>query len=138
MRRRLVIALLFLVVPFQTIWAAAAPYCAHETQPEATKHFGHHEHQHQGGNPSESATDTGGDASGAPHADCESCHLGSGASLATHIAAVTEAPRDGIGDYQLPCYRSHTPRGPERPDIAVLDPAARFGGGVVSGVPSPT
>jgi len=42
-------AVLLLVLPFQMIWAAAAPYCAHETNTSASKHFGHHEHRHQAG-----------------------------------------------------------------------------------------
>ena len=137
MRRWLVIAMLFLVLPFQFVWAAAAPYCAHETQPEAAKHFGHHEHQHQGGNQSEAATFKLGDTSGTAHADCESCHLSSGATLQTQHGVVADAPRHGVVDYQQPVYRSHKPRGPERPDIADLTLAARFGGGVVSGFSSP-
>lgn len=126
MRRRLVIALLFLVVPFQFIWAAAAPYCAHETQPKASRHFGHHQHMHQGGDQSGAASDAGSDGSVVTHADCEICHLGSSASLPTPVGALALAPRDGVADYALPFYRSHTPRGPERPDIAQLTAAARF------------
>ena len=48
MRRWLFIFLL-LVLPFQMVWAAAAPYCAHEVNPSAKKHFGHHEHKHSAG-----------------------------------------------------------------------------------------
>ena len=51
MRRWLLIALLF-VLPLQMVWAAAAPYCAHEAKLSATKHFGHHEHEHQRGSES--------------------------------------------------------------------------------------
>lgn len=45
--RRWVFAFLLFVVPFQLVWGAAAPYCAHEAAASAKKHFGHHEHKHQ-------------------------------------------------------------------------------------------
>jgi len=133
MRRRLIIALLFLVVPFQFIWAAAAPYCAHETQPEASKHFGHHQHKHQGGDQSAAASDTSNDGSVAAHADCGSCHLGASASFPAPVGALAQVPRDGVAKYELPFYRSHTPRGLERPDINQHTAAARSGSGVVRG-----
>lgn len=136
MRRRLILAFLFFVLPLQFVWAAAAPYCAHEMQTAAAKHFGHHEHHHQADAQGAPAADDGGDTAGAYHADCESCHLGAGATLPPPALALGTAPRDAVRGYHLPRYRSHTPSGPERPDIGRLTPAARSGGGVVSGVMS--
>jgi hypothetical protein len=133
MRRWLVLVLLLLMLPFQLAWAAAAPYCAHETQSVVAKHFGHHEHRHQAGDQSVPAAEDSGDAAGAYHADCGSCNLSAGASLPTPGVEVALAPHDAVRGHHLPRYRSHTPSGPERPDIAELTPAARFGGGVVSG-----
>lgn len=44
--RRLLLVFLLMFLPFQGVWAAALPYCSHETAPEAA-HFGHHAHEHQ-------------------------------------------------------------------------------------------
>lgn len=43
--RRFVAFLLISLIGFQTSWAAVASYCQHE-QGAATRHVGHHEHQH--------------------------------------------------------------------------------------------
>jgi hypothetical protein len=63
--RRWVFAFLLFVVPFQLVWGAAAPYCAHETSVSAKKHFGHHEHKHQAGGEIVSATEDADDTAGA-------------------------------------------------------------------------
>lgn len=116
MRRWLLIALLF-VLPLQMVWAAAAPYCAHEAKSSATKHFGHHEHEHQGtGSP---LADAQGDASAtAGDVDCGSCQLSAGATLPCGEVAVGAAARAVVLDRDVPRYQSHTPPGPERPNIA--------------------
>lgn len=129
MRRWLVVFLL-LVLPFQFTWAAAAPYCAHETAAAASKHPGHHQHVHHDGSDAMNAGDEG-DSTGVKHTDCASCHAGSAATLPLSSTALAAAPRDGVCGHSPPRYRSHTPRGPERPDIVELTPAARLGGGVV-------
>lgn len=116
MRRWLLVALLF-VLPLQMVWAAAAPYCSHETKPGVAAHFGHHEHEHQGTTPSLDVTDdgvglTGGDV------DCGSCHLSTGTTLPSSAIAV-EVPACAVTlSDAVPHYRSHTPPGPERPNIA--------------------
>ena len=128
---RWLLAILLLVVPFQLVWASAAPYCAHESGVSARKHFGHHEHKHQAGGEVVSATDDADDSTGAFHADCESCHLGYSAFMPAATPAVGALPRgDTTGDPE-PRYESHIPAGPHRPDRAHPAPAARFGGGVV-------
>ena len=115
MRRWLVVFML-LVLPFQVIWAAAAPYCAHETAAAASKHPGHHQHVHQDGSDVVNAgDDVGGKA--VKHTDCASCHAGAAATLPLPVAGLPSAPRDGVGEQPPPRYRSHTPSGPERPDI---------------------
>jgi len=128
MRRRLVVFIL-LVLPFQFIWAAAAPYCAHETAAAASKHPGHHQHIHQGGSDVAKAGDDGA-GSGTNHTDCASCHAGAAATLPLPAADLTATPREVLREPTGPHYRSHTPSGPERPDIIELTPAARFGGEV--------
>ncbi|MCW5660079.1 MAG: cobalt-zinc-cadmium resistance protein [Burkholderiaceae bacterium] len=132
MRRWLLIAML-LVLPIQMVWAAAAPYCAHETKLVGEKkHFAHHEHQHEG-TKAGSGTDDGSDALGATHLDCEACHLGAAATLPCSEVSVGDLPLAVAPHHPFPHYRSHTPPGPERPNIAEASLAARFGGGVASG-----
>jgi hypothetical protein len=129
--RRWVFAFLLFVVPFQLVWGAAAPYCAHESSASAKKHFGHHEHKHQSGSQTTPAADGPNDGTGINHVDCESCHLG--CSVALHAAApeIHAQPPAVDLSYQSPSYTSHVPSGPQRPDRADLTPAARFRGGVV-------
>ena len=136
MRRWLLIALLF-VLPLQMVWGAAAPYCGHESRAGAAKHFGHHEHDHQGAQSSAAADDSA-QGIGANHVDCDSCHLGASATLPCADVEVSAAAPGRVPGHRLPSYRSPTPPGPERPDIAITPPAARFGGGVVSGVSTRT
>lgn len=115
MRRWLLIALLF-VLPLQTVWGAAARYCAHETNSSAA-HFGHHVHEHQDAQSQIAAADDGSGAV-AVDLDCATCHLGYAATLpSSEVVVVAAAPGvppspDGLR------YQSHTPSGIERPDIA--------------------
>ena len=115
MRRWLVI-LMLLVLPVQFAWAAAAPYCAHEAASAASKHPGHHQHVHQGSGEVAKAGDDGA-GNGANHTDCASCHGGAAATLPLPEADLATAPRDGLREQPASHYRSHTPSGPERPDI---------------------
>lgn len=115
MRRWLVVFLL-LVLPLQFAWAVAAPYCAHEAATAAGKHPGHHQHVHQDGSDVTKAGDDGAGI-GASHTDCASCHAGAAATLPLPVADLTKAPRDVLHQQSPPRYRSHTPAGPERPDI---------------------
>ena len=60
-------------LPAQFVWAAAAGYCAHESDP-VSFHIGHHTHEHRA-----SATDAGEpEAAKSPvtqaHTDCSYCH----------------------------------------------------------------
>jgi hypothetical protein len=129
--RRWVFAFLLLVVPFQLVWGSAAPYCGHEASTSATKHFGHHEHQHQSGSDFTPAADDQSDRTGAHHADCESCHLGCSAVLHAGAPDIHALPHAGLLSHRGPSFTSHVPSGPHRPDRADPAPAARFGGGVV-------
>jgi hypothetical protein len=44
---RMLLVFLLVFLPLQSIWAAASPYCGHESAPQASQHFGHHVHDHQ-------------------------------------------------------------------------------------------
>jgi len=116
MRRCLVVVFMLLVLPLQFAWAAAATYCAHEAASVAGKHPGHHQHVHQGSGDAATAGDDGA-GSGLNHSDCASCHGGAAATLPLAAAELAAAPRDVLREPSSPRYRSHTPSGPERPDI---------------------
>jgi len=130
--RRWVFALLLLVLPFQMVWASAAPYCAHETN-SAAKHFGHHEHRHQAGGEVTPAPDGNGSGSGLYHADCGTCHLGCAATLSAPIPAAALLLPETPPIASLSSYTSYVPSGPERPDRSDISAAVRSGSGVVSG-----
>ncbi len=108
MSRLLVIAMLVVLLPFQSVWAAAAPYCAHESTPQAAAHFGHHEHQHAG-----AAADA--DAAGGYHADCDACHLGVSAPLPPSRVPAALPPRTAAHREPGSGYRSHIPSVPKPP-----------------------
>ena len=125
------LALLLFVLPFQSVWASAAPYCAHEMNSSAAKHFGHHEHRHAANGEIEPALSDNGDGSGAYHADCESCHLGCSPPLSPTTHVIGRLPPGSTLAPVIPRFTSHISPGPERPDRRELSAAARFGGGVV-------
>lgn len=130
--RRWVLLLLLFVLPIQLVWAAAAPYCAHEGNASTKKHFGHHEHQHKGGAQAQDSDDNSA-SGGANHVDCESCHLGSAGTLPSLTLSFDLAPGLPAVSRPGPHDTSHIPSGPERPDRGDRPAAARFGGGVATG-----
>ncbi|TMS59770.1 cobalt-zinc-cadmium resistance protein [Imbroritus primus] len=80
--RRLLAIFLLLLLPLQTVWAAAAPYCQHEKVP-STFHLGHHTHLHQVDLPGED-TDSNAPA-GTADIDCHACHAFCGAMPVTTL-----------------------------------------------------
>ena len=132
--RRLVFVFLLIVVPFQLVWGAAVPYCAHETMAGAAKHFGHHEHRHQADVVAPSAEADNGDGSGAYDLDCAICHLGTSVSLPSLVISLAAVPSGVLQGENGSGYSSHVPSGLERPDRAEIATAARFGGGVAFGL----
>ena len=95
---------------FQTSWAVAATYCAHEASPKAALHFGHHAHVHK-------AAD-GKDTSGgkiAADADCVFCHAAQPALASAPFTCVSpDIPK--AANFDQPCMStSAPPREPERP-----------------------
>ncbi|WP_404299887.1 hypothetical protein [Alicycliphilus denitrificans] len=111
--RRLLLVLLLVFIPLQSVWAAAAAYCSHEAAPSAV-HFGHHVHQHHG--------DDDGDKAGTSLAktaldmDCHACH-----SMANALHQDASATPLWVQDMQLaPPLRftlpTPSPQRPERPN----------------------
>lgn len=127
--RRLFILFMLVLLPFQFVWGSAAQYCTHESSSQASAHFGHHSHAHEGGD--EAAKTSGvGVSLGTFDGDCASCHLGTATSLLGETLVV-HSPEHGrsLSDH-VTLYQSHIPIGLERPDRSELTTAARFGGGV--------
>ncbi|MGM9488085.1 hypothetical protein ACS5PM_12095 [Ideonella sp. YS5] len=124
---------LLLVLPTQFVWAAAAPYCAHESSPTAKKHYGHHEHHHQADQQANAGDGPDQTLGGDP--DCGTCHLG--VSVPVPMVAVLAAmtPSSPVLGPPSAGFRSYVPAGPERPDRTRDAAAARFDGGVVFGQP---
>ncbi|MCW5642409.1 MAG: cobalt-zinc-cadmium resistance protein [Rhodoferax sp.] len=130
MRSWLIVLFLF-VLPFQFVWASAAPYCAHEAYSSAAKHFGHHDHKHAAGGEIKLAGGEDNASAGLDDVDCESCHLGCSPpflKLAPTIFSELQGANLGPPSAR---YISHVPDGPDRPKQVDLTAAARFGGGVV-------
>jgi hypothetical protein len=129
--RRWLLTFLLCVLPIQFVWAAGAPYCAHERDRGARQHFGHHEHQHVAS--AGSLLDEGDQrVGGAQHVDCEACHFGCSMTLPSSEVAIGTVPAQPVIAKADPPDTSHIPSGPERPDRAERTAAARFGGGVAN------
>lgn len=112
--RRWFAILLLMFLPLQSLWAAAAPYCAHEESPKSM-HVGHHAHEHQD-------SDADQDSSNGPaasHADCHVCH-GAGSAIAGTLVASGQARNFAV----LPVWGVALPTPPvslpERPNWARL------------------
>lgn len=113
MSRLLAIALL-VFLPFQSIWAAAAPYCGHDPAAAASAHFGHHEHDPAG------AAQPIDDAGAVPvaDADCAACHLGLNVPPASSVSPTIALPLAGAWPISGAGFRSHIPPVPQPPDRA--------------------
>ncbi|MCW7539713.1 hypothetical protein OOT46_17890 [Aquabacterium sp. A7-Y] len=108
MRRWLAI-FLWVLLPLQFSWAAAAAYCGHESG-TAAHHFGHHEHAHHA---AESPQGDGGMESaklfGIDDVDCACCHFGCAKPITPALAlplggverAVWVTALPGRHDFQL-------------------------------------
>ena len=114
--RRGFIVFLLLLVQFQFAWGAAASYCSHEKSAAASKHVGHHDHQHQGLDLKGLGSDAGGGTLPTFDPDCGGCHLGTPGIVPVCVSVMATLPRH---DYLSDCsqqYRSHYPSGLDRPD----------------------
>jgi hypothetical protein len=87
--RRWFAILLLVLLSLQSLWVAAAPYCAHEENP-VSMHIGHHTHQHQG----DQLDDDSAGGLGTLHSDCNVCHGAGGVVPAQVIASASVGPSD--------------------------------------------
>ncbi len=112
--RRWFAVLLLMLLPLQAVWAAAAPYCAHEEDP-ATMHVGHHSHEHQGAQ----QDDNGSEAPAGSHADCHVCH-GAGAAVGTQLADASHGAYRGPVPTWVKALPAPPVSRPDRPDWSRL------------------
>lgn len=89
----------------QMTWGVASAYCLHETD-KASQHFGHHQHEHRGG-------DASGDDSTSPpakkttnHIDCASC---------AHTPVHGSTSVDGLLEPLPTAHQLHSPL-PDQPN----------------------
>ena len=113
MRRWLIVSLM-LLMQVQFVWAAAAAYCGHEPNADASAHFGHHEHRHQGADLQ--GAEKAGKGIASLHLDCESCHFGTSVNLPPPAITIAELPEFEFRSECSPRYTSHVTSAPERPD----------------------
>lgn len=122
--RRLVAIVLLMLLPLQSIWAAAAPYCQHEATPTSA-HPGHHTHEHHHHADADTASHGGETSPDQPpmqdHADCHVCHACSSPQGELTLrfqpppaaATLGEAPAAG-----LPSPLASRPERPKWPALA--------------------
>ena len=115
--RRLLLVLLLMFLPLQSVWAAAANYCAHEAAASGA-HFGHPAHEHHDVGDDDKAGDKAGANSGKASSPDMDCHA-HGMSNAPHqhasalplwVQAMQLAP---FVRFTLP---TPSPQRPERPN----------------------
>ena len=94
MRRLALLVYLLVVLPFQMVWAVAAPVCGHETELGSKKHFGHHEHKHQSDQSSYGGDSGTESKSGIFDSDCGVCHASCSMAVCDGIAPLDFAGAD--------------------------------------------
>ena len=114
--RRLLLIFLLVFMPLQSIWAAASPYCGHETVSQSS-HFGHHAHEHAA---DESPAAAKASTAAAADMDCHTCHgAGCGLAHSPSAQAIVVATAHPPGHAAL-AWPSIPLARPERPNWSVL------------------
>jgi len=118
--RRWIALLMVAILSVQLSWAAAAPYCQHETD-LAAAHFGHHAHQHDPGDDTAGAAAETGIVAMMADLDCGQCHHGAcAAAVPTPAALPVLAPASQPHDFRAPGLPRPAAARPERPNWPVL------------------
>lgn len=102
------------LLPLQFTWAAVASYCNHEASP-VSQHFGHHSHQHEGNDGSNSGVKK------LPFGldnDCTVCHAGCAVTIGD-VAPLRVVENAAMkGPLELGALAFDIPSKPERPKWA--------------------
>lgn len=125
--RRFVAILLLMLLPLQSIWVAAAPYCQHE-ESAGVGHVGHHSHEHHHAHDTAdsahaSAMDKGSSPDQPPgleHADCHVFHSGCSPLSEQAFNFHLRLSADRLGLEPVAALPSPMSARPERPKWASL------------------
>jgi len=115
MKKYLVIFLLVLL-PLQFSWASVASYCQHETD-VATKHPGHHTHDHASTDHPEATKNA---AQSVVDHDCATCHMSCAAALTSDLSTTAVAASDHHSLHLQGIASQLSRERPERPQWPVL------------------
>ena len=114
--RRVLLMFLLVLLPFQYVWAAAAPYCQHEQA--AAQHVGHHEHKHQrsakssAGEPAKAS----GQLSASLDDDCGYCQQSASKPIFSGVSGLVIAGGLPLQPLASPALPSRDPDRVERPN----------------------
>lgn len=104
------------LLPFQFVWGAAASYCQHE-QGVGVRHFGHHDHKHQGkvlkaspDSPDKKLV------AGDDDPDCATCHLSCVSPVMHSEMGLSTHPGEPLLTAPTGAYPPHIPYTIERPN----------------------
>jgi hypothetical protein len=109
--RRLLPVILLILLPLQITWATIIDYCQHEQNP-ATRHLGHHAHEHAG---ADGATHDG-QSAGQFGTDHHCCHLSCYIALSGERALPQLAPAYSFCTRLTDDYSSPPPEPRQRPN----------------------
>ncbi|MBB2484369.1 hypothetical protein H5407_03920 [Mitsuaria sp. WAJ17] len=116
--KHLIAVLVALLLPLQLSWAVAASYCQHETTVQEARHFGHHAHVHQAGQPEHQPAG----ARLVADLDCSFCHAAAAAALpelaAMPAASLPSGAPLSMGGSRLKSPPGGTPDRPQWPRLA--------------------
>ncbi|GIZ51909.1 hypothetical protein NCCP691_19230 [Noviherbaspirillum aridicola] len=111
--KKLFLILLLLVMPLQSSWAVVAAYCQPETE-VTTKHFGHHEHQHERHH-ARIGQDADEDSKSLKTTDCLDCHGLYSGMVITNFNTPSAGPIAGPPDNATSRLISASSSRPEKP-----------------------
>jgi hypothetical protein len=115
--KKLLLIFLFLTLPIQYSWAAAAVYCQHDQS--HSSHFGHHSHHHQAQSDKLEKSDSKNKLLKVDN-DCGYCHLSCHA-LPQSVSPNLDLPNVSLPHIaQAPPFTSFFPEGPKRPIRALV------------------
>lgn len=115
--RRVLLMFLLVLLPFQYVWAAAAPYCQHEQT--AAQHVGHHEHKHQRSAKAGSTAGEPADAgqlSASLDDDCGYCQQSASKPILSGVSGLVIAGGLPLQPRASPALPSRDPDRVERPN----------------------
>ena len=116
--KRVLLILFVLLLPLESIWAAAGAFCGHEQDAGAQQHFGHHADQHQHAPAGADST-----ATSLAVTDCGECHFGQCCFMLTSFNLKATATPVVYAVARMGSPPTHPNARPERPKWPASQPA---------------